>query len=306
MEERGSKSPDTRAIRKGRLSSLLASARARLPRPPVDLRRFDSAQTFRASDFGLEAARIVLTTEDGLRVVAYEVPVPDPKAVVILLAGIHMVVTSLLGHARMLADHGYASILLEMRAHGESEGNAITLGFHEPRDVRAAVDYIRRNPRYAGVPIVVFGLSMGGAVAINATGLIPEIAGLVSLSAYSGVDDLLLDGMGASGIRAVFLRLLFRFLLCLKYGWGSRHNYPRERIRQLGERPALLVHSKRDSQVSFANFQRLVKNAPPHVETWVREGDMHVIVAEEYFLRPAEDVEYVGRILGFLDRHFNR
>ena len=147
---------------------------------------------------------------------------------------------------------------------------------------------------------------MGGAVAINATGLIPEIASLVNLSAYSGVDDLLLDGMGASGIRTVFLRPLIRFLLCLKYGWGSRHNYPRERIRQLGKRPALLVHSREDSQVPFANFQRLVKNAPPHVETWVREGDMHVIVAEEHFLRPAEDVEYASHILGFLDRHFHR
>ncbi len=288
------------------MALLLGSARALFSRPKVDLRRFDSPQTFAAADFGLEAQRLTLTTGDGLRLVAHEVPVPEPKAVVILLAGIHMVVTSLFGHARMLADHGYASILLEMRAHGESEGNAIALGFHEPRDVRAAVDYIRRNPRYAGVPIVVLGLSMGGAVAINATGLIPEIAGFVSLSAYSGVDDLLLDGMGASGIRAVFLRPLVRLLLCLKYGWGSRHNYPRERIRQLGERPALLVHSKADSQVSFANFQRLVKNAPPHVETWVREGDMHVIVAEDHFLRPAEDLEYAGRILGFLDRHFSR
>jgi len=306
MEGDGSKSSDSRAIRKTRLGSFLASARARLPRPPANLRRFDSAQTFNAADFGLEATRIALTTEDGLRLIAYEVPVPEPKAVVILLAGIHMVVTSLFGHARMLADHGYASILLEMRAHGESEGDAIALGFHEPRDIRAAVDYLRRNPRYAGVPIVVFGLSMGGAVAINAAGLIPEIAGLVSLSAYSGVDDLLLDGMGASGIRAVFLRPLIRLLLCLKYGWGSRHNYPRERIRQLGKRPALLVHSREDSQVPFANFQRLVKNAPPHVETWVREGDMHVIVAEEHFLRPAEDVEYASHILGFLDRHFHR
>ncbi len=46
--------------------------------------------------------------------------------------------------------------------------------------------------------------------------------------------------------------------------------------------------------------------APAQVETWVREGDAHLVVAEGSFLRPWEDVEYTEVVLGFLGRHFGR
>lgn len=271
----------------------------------IHLGHVDFAQTFAPADFGLAAQRITLTTQDGLRLVAYEVNVPKPRAVVIFLSGIHgPSVTAFFGHARMLADHGYASILLEMRAHGESEGDLIALGFHEHRDVRAVVDYIRAQPRYAGVPIVVFGLSMGGAVAIISAGLIPEIAGVISLSAPSGFDDVVLDVMRPSRLRAWLLRAYIRLWFFLKYGGASLRIAPRKQIRALGRRPALLIHSRDDPYVPLASFQRLVRCAPPHVETWVREGDQHMILSPEHFLNPAADAEYARRILDFLDRHF--
>lgn len=295
-----------RSVRRG-LGRLFGSGRARFRGPGIHLGHVTFSRTYAAAEFGLEAERLALTTEDGLRLVAHEVRVPDPKAVVVFLSGLHEPsVTAFFGHARMLADRGYASILLEMRAHGESEGDLIALGFHEHRDVRAAVDYIRAQPRYAGVPIVVFGLSMGAAVAIVAAGLIREIDGLISLSAPSGFDDVVLDSMGVSPLVAALVRPLIRLRFCRFYGWASRRLTPREQIKALGERPALLVHSRGDTQVPFASFERLVRNAPPHVETWVREGDRHMILPPENFLDPAADAEYADRILGFLDRHFGQ
>jgi uncharacterized protein len=263
------------------------------------------SETWTGEEYDLAPARLVLTTQDGLDIVAYEVYVENPKAVVIFLSGIHNPsVTAFFGHARMLLDEGYASILLEMRAHGESEGDVIALGFKEHRDVRAVVDYIRADPRYAETPIVVYGLSMGGAVAINAMGQIPEIDGLISMSAYSGWDDVFLENMGASGLLAAAQRPFLRLYTTLKYGWANRNVNPRDEIQKLGDRPALLIHARGDSQVSYANFERLVARAPAHVETWVREGDLHFIVKDDLFLTPHEDTEYAERILGFLNGHF--
>ncbi len=69
------------------------------------------------------ALGLTLTTED--------------EAVVLFLSGLQEPsVTAFLGHARMLAERGYASLLLEVRAHGESEGDRIALSFHDHRDVR--------------------------------------------------------------------------------------------------------------------------------------------------------------------------
>jgi uncharacterized protein len=263
------------------------------------------SQTWTGEEYDLAPTRLVLTTQDGLDIVAYEVYTENPKAVVIFLSGIHNPsVTAFFGHARMLLDEGYASILLEMRAHGESAGDVIALGFQEHRDTRAVVDYVRANPRYAETPIVVYGLSMGGAVAINSIGQIRDIDALISMSAYSAWDDVFLDNMGASGLLAAVQRPFVRLYTALKYGWANRHINPRDEIRKLGDRPALLIHARGDSQVSFANFERLVARAPVHVETWVREGDLHFIVKEGLFLTPHEDTEYAERILGFLNRHF--
>ena len=263
------------------------------------------SETWTGEEYDLAPERLVLTTQDGLDIVAYEVYAENPKAVVIFLSGIHNPsVTAFFGHAQMLLDEGYASILLEMRAHGESDGDVIALGFKEYRDTRAVVDYIRANPRYAETPIVVYGLSMGGAVAINSIGQIPDIDALISLSAYSAWDDLFLDNMGASGLVAAVQRPFVRLYTGIKYGWANRGINPKDEIQKLGNRPALLIHSRGDTQVPYANFERLVAHAPAHVETWVREGDLHFIVQEGLFLTPHEDTEYAERILGFLNGHF--
>ena len=263
-------------------------------------------ETWTGEEYDLASERLVLTTQDGLDIVAYEVYAENPKAVVIFLSGIHNPsVTAFFGHARMLLDEGYASILLEMRAHGESDGDVIALGFKEHRDTRAVVDYIRANPRYAETPIVVYGLSMGGAVAINSIGQISDIDALISLSAYSAWDDLFLDNMGASGLVAAVQRPFVRLYTGIKYGWANRGINPKDEIQKLGDRPALLIHSRGDTQVPYANFERLMAVAPAHVESWTREGDLHFIVQEGLFLTPHEDAEYAARILRFLDDHFD-
>ena len=264
-------------------------------------------EAWTAEEFGLSAERLSLTTEDGLNVVAYEVYVEDPHAVIIYLSGIHNPsVTAFLGHARMLRDQGYAAILLEMRAHGESEGGVIALGFEEYLDVQAVVDYIQSNSRYEATPIVVHGLSMGGAVAINAIGQISEIDGLISMSAYSAWAEVFVDNMGLPEPFASLQRPFVSLYTSLKYGVGNRHITPRNQIRNLGDRPAFIIHSREDSQVPFANFVRIVAEAPYDVETWVREGDLHFIVQPGLFLTPEEDTEYAMQILGFLNRHFGQ
>lgn len=267
--------------------------------------------TWSAPDFGIESQSVTLTTTDGLRLAAHEVPCESPKAVVVFLSGMHdPSVTAFFGHARLLREHQFASLLLELRAHGESEGERLGLGYTEHRDVEAAVSYLRERPSYADVPIVLFGLSMGGATAINSIGRLPEVAGAISLAAFSSVDDMFHDYMAADlpAFVAGAFRPFVRGYLTFTYGLENRQMMPREQIRNLGDRPALIVHSREDSQVFFANFERLMENAPDHVETWVRDNDSHFVIdlrgGFETFLRPEEDREYARAILGFLNGHF--
>lgn len=263
---------------------------------------------YEASEFGLIAEEVTLKTSDGLNISTYEVYETNPHAVVIFLSGIHNPsVTAFYGHAKMLKENGYASILLEMRAHGESEGENISLGYREYLDVEAVVDYIKEDGKYNNVPIVVFGVSMGGSTAINAIGQIQEINGLISLSAYSSWEDVFCDNMLDMGIPkfwTVIQKPFVKLYSTVKFGVRNYNIYPKKQIKNLGDRPALIMHSKGDSQISYASFERIVENAPDHVETWVREGDLHFIVENDSFTNPDKDEEYASRIIDFLNNHF--
>jgi alpha-beta hydrolase superfamily lysophospholipase len=264
----------------------------------------DFEQIWKAEDFELKSNHFFVKTEDGLNISAYEVETDTtPKAVIICLSGIHNPsATVFFGHARFFRQHGYATVLFDMRAHGESDGENICVGYKEYLDTKAVVNHIKEKSFYKNVPIVVFGLSMGGATAINSTGEIAEIDGLISLSAYSSFEDVFYEQMSLT-IPVIIAKLekpFVAFTTLIKF--GNRSISPKHEIKKLGNRPALLMHTKDDSQVSFANFERIMKNAPAQVETFVREGDNHFVAQD--ILAPETDSEYAETLLRFLDKYF--
>ncbi|WBW98331.1 alpha/beta hydrolase [Oceanirhabdus sp. W0125-5] len=259
-------------------------------------------------DYRLMTDKVELMTEDGLKIVAQEVLVDKPKAMVIFLSGIHNPsVTAYFGHGKMLKDNGYGSLLVDLRAHGESEGEVIGLGYKEYLDVKAAVEYI--EDKYSDIPIVIFGVSMGGATAINSIGEIEEIDGLISMSAYSSFEDVFYENMINMDAPEVYAKLQKPFVkvyTAYKYGPKAFSMNPKNQIKKLGDRPALLMHSKEDSQVSFENFERIMKNAPKHVQTLIVEGDEHMILStDEEFENPLLNEEYSNKILNFMKKNFD-
>ena len=267
----------------------------------------DFSTVYKAEDYGLSAEKLTLETADQLKVMAYEVGVENPKAVVIFLSGIHNPsVTAFYGHAAMLKEQRYASILLEMRAHGESEGDVIGVGFTEVQDVQAVVDYIQKQEKYNDVPIVLYGLSLGGAVAINATGMIPEVDGLMSFSSFASYEDMFVDNMRKEGAPEAYITIQKPFIqlyTMMKFGIKRSDLAPEKQIQNLRERPALIYHSKEDSQINYHHFETIMENAPSHVEKRVVDGDKHF--PTEDLLNPKEDKEYEEMMLNFLDKHFN-
>lgn len=265
---------------------------------------------YSSEDYGVTSRELTLKTSDGIKIVAHEVYVEKPKAVVIFISGIqNPSVTAFFDHSRLLKENGYASILYEMRAHGESEGNLIGLGLKEYLDTQAVVDYIKTNSDYKDVPIVVYGLSMGAATAINSIGQIKEIDGLVSISAYSSFEDAFADNMANMGAPNFFCTIekpFVKLYLGLKYGFDVYNINPKNEIKKLGSRPALIMHTREDSQVSYSNFERIVANAPNHIETWTREGDFHFFVKDDQFDNLKKDPEYSNRIISFLDKNFGK
>ena len=57
--------------------------------------------------------------------------------------------------------------MLDLRGHGESEGEPTTLGYQEVRDVRDALSWLEEQG-FEPVEVVLHGWSMGGATVLRA------------------------------------------------------------------------------------------------------------------------------------------
>ncbi len=257
-------------------------------------------------EFGILANERMLITEDGYSIWTSEVSVPVPKAIVIYLTGIQQPsVTYFYPHAKWMQENGYASLLLEVRGHGNSSGVRVCLGYEETRDVQAAVSYLKGQTKYADVPIVLHGVSMGGAIAINAFGQLPEVDGLIAMSAYSSFEDVVCDTMAQHSMPSPIIALerpLLRLASSLLFGKSIvEENTPLAQIQNIGERPALLIASEGDTSVPSVNMQRLLAVAPEHTQSWLLPSDAHFIVKDNDFSAVRQDTEYCKRILDFLE-----
>jgi alpha-beta hydrolase superfamily lysophospholipase len=117
-----------------------------------------------------------LDTRDGERLGAWWVPPAGPsedlrigtRCTVLLLHGNGGTRTSMEGLARALSDEGLLVLVPTLRAHGDSTGEANDFGWSAREDVVACVQFLEQ--RAPGVPIVVYGASMGAAAAMYAAG----------------------------------------------------------------------------------------------------------------------------------------
>ena len=74
---------------------------------------------------------------------------------------------------------GFDVIAYDSRAHGDSTGEACTYGYYEKRDLSRVLDKIE------GRPIVLFGTSLGAAVALQAAAEDERVAAVIAVETFS-------------------------------------------------------------------------------------------------------------------------
>lgn len=273
----------------------------------VDYRNDSLLQmTYTASDFNLNENILSLETDDNVKIWASEISAQNPKAVVILLTGIEQPsITQFYPHAKLLKNNGYSSILLEVRGHGNSDGNKICLGYDEIPDVKATLDYIKSKKDYKNIPIVIQGVSMGGAVAINAFGQYKEINALIAMSAYTTFEDVVIDNLEYYKVPKLLCTIEKPFLkLALKSNFGTdkvNNMNPITQIQNSNNRPVLLIASKGDTNVPVDNTKKLYR-ASKNSDLWIRDSWEHFIVKNCDLTDVVDDKEYCNKILNFLEK----
>ena len=90
---------------------------------------------------------IYLKTKDSLKLEAWYIPVDSAVGTVLLFHGHGGTKSGVIKEAEAFNQMGYNTLLVDFRAHGNSEGNTCTIGYDETEDVKLAYDFINSQRR---------------------------------------------------------------------------------------------------------------------------------------------------------------
>ena len=244
------------------------------------------------ADLAVQTVR--LRIREGGRVAGWFVPGRAGQGMVLLLHGVRADRRQMLARARFLAREGYAALLIDLPAHGESGGLRITFGAREAESVRAALAYLRQG--WPGERIGVIGVSLGAAAAVLARPSPPPDA-LVLESMYPTIDEAVADRLtqrlGRWG-EVLVAPLLWQ--LPWRTGVRAAELRPVDRMPTLAA-PVLVAAGADDRHTRWAETQRLYDAAAEPRELWRVDGVAHVD------LHAARPGPYEQRIGAFLRRN---
>ncbi len=116
---------------------------------------------------------------DGLRLRAWLAERETGRPAVVLVHGLGDSLESQADSGALLHRRGHTVLLLDLRAHGGSEGRYTTLGGLERSDVRAGLAELRRLG-HGRAGFVLFGVSMGAVAVLRAAALDEDVRAVVA------------------------------------------------------------------------------------------------------------------------------
>ncbi len=197
-------------------------------------------------ELGLPVERVEIRTDDGLTLVAWVMPSErrsDPWLLICHGNGGNISEAGRPLHYAGLRGLGLNLLAFDYRGYGESEGKPSEPGLY--RDAEAAYRYLRDTLGVEADRIVIFGHSLGSAVAVELAGREPA-SGLILDGALTSVTD--------RG-QEVYPFIPVRWIA------GSRY----ASIEKIGNLrlPKLFLHAERDEVIPIAHGRRLYEAAPP-------------------------------------------
>lgn len=184
------------------------------------------------------------------------VEAPGSDRVMILSHGYFMNRSELTPVAVQLWQRGVSCLLIDLRAHGRSQGKKSFLGYREAYDVAAAVAYARS--RKPGAKIGLLGSSMGAAASALACGAHPGIADVLVLdSAYGRLASAILGWWRFVGGKWLMYVLSPTAYLAAPFtGFNPFAVDVSKALANAGPVPTLILHGDRDSLALPAEAER--------------------------------------------------
>lgn len=210
---------------------------------------------------------------------------PHTKGTIILLHGIRSRKEHYIELSEYLARAGYNSAAIDLRSHGSSEGTYCTFGVKEKQDIT----FLINNLNSLGIKdrIGVWGQSLGGAVALQATAYDNRIKYAIVESTFTDLETIAADYMELNlGFRSEIFSQYLIYRAGKIAGFKPELASPLVSCKAISV-PTLMVHGSSDKRIKIeygkANFKNLkarnkkfleIENAT-HLNVWQVGGDQY-------------------------------
>jgi len=230
-------------------------------------------------ELGLSYEDIYFTTEDGVKLNGWFIPSSEGEFTLLWFHGNAGNISHRLQNIRLLHEKVKTHIfIIDYRGYGRSEGRVSEAGTY--KDAEAAFHYLQNQKDIASKRIVLFGRSLGAAVAAHLA-VREDALALILESPFSSIREM--------------AKVVFPFL---PIGPFLRTQYDVLGNIKQARQPVLVLHGDQDDIVPFALGKKVFEAAPEpkefytirgadHNNTFVVGGDPYFAVLKSFIQRAA-------------------
>ena len=230
-------------------------------------------------DVGLDFKDVYFTARDGVRLNGWFVPYPKAQRTLLWFHGNAGNIGHRAQNLRLLHDRVKINIFLfDYRGYGRSEGKISEAGSY--LDGSAAIDFLRRHYNVQANQLVLFGRSLGAAVAAEMATRVDSVAVILE-SPFVSVPEM---------ARAVFPLIPLGPLLSTRYD-------NLDKVRR-ARSPLLVLHGDRDEVVPFDQGRKVFEAAPEpkkfHTIVGAGHNNTYIVGGDGYFAVLRESLDWAA------------
>ena len=224
---------------------------------------------------GYSYEQVTLTTQDNLKLHGWYVPSKQNLGTILFFHGNTGNISHRLETIEILHLMGFNVFIFDYRGYGLSEGKPSEQGTF--LDAKAALAYLTEHKGIAEHEIILFGRSLGGAIAVWLAAHSQPKA-LIVESSFSSIPDL---------GRQLYPLLPIKYL--------TRYNYASKQYIQKVKAPTLIIHSPEDEVIPYNHGKTLfeLSQAPKqmleivgrHNDGFIYSGNVYTQGVREFLMK---------------------
>ena len=237
---------------------------------------------------------VKLTDSEGYVLEGWYVPVQNPKGTVALFHGHASSKSQVVREADYFHQLGFNTFALDVRSHGNSQGNVCTVGYSESEGIKLVYDWIRKKGEKN---LILWGVSMGASMllkAVPAYDLKPQK--IILNCPFASMHDAVKGFLRNMKIPATPLAEMLMFYGSVERNYWGFDYEPAEYAKNIKNIPILLQWGRKDLRVQQQETDLIFKNlGTTNKQLVIYEDSGH-----ESFCKK-EILKWEGVVKGFLE-----